>query len=258
MLEGITKGKIKKPYLVLIYGPDGVGKSTFGSEAPNSIFIGAESGSDALDVARFNGIDSWISFRSKIESLKKENHDFKSGVIDTLDWAEPMLHRYLCEKFKVAAVEDAAGGYGKWVGVMLKEWKSLMVDLTYLRDVKKMNIIILAHSHVKAFNDPNTALPYDRYMLKLNEKAAALWREYVDCVLFANYDIVAFKSETNKKKMKAQDGPRKLFSVRTASYDAKNRLGLPSELPLSYLAFAKAADTGQPDSIENILLRLTN
>jgi hypothetical protein len=251
-LEGVVKGKIKKPHLVLIYGPDGVGKSTFGAEAPNPIFLGPESGSNSLDVSRFTAIDSWTKIKSKLNDLIHQPHDFKTVVLDSIDWAEPLLWRDLCARYKVDAVEDVAGGYGKWVAIANAEWKLLMNDLSALRE-KGINIIAIAHAHVKPFNDPNTPLPYDRYQLKLNDKAAAIWREYVDCVLFANFAVATHLVNKTDKKMKAYDGgTRKIFTVRTASYDAKNRLGLPPELPLSYSEFAKSADLGQPEKLDVI------
>jgi DNA polymerase III delta prime subunit len=251
-LEGVVKGKIKKPHLVLIYGPDGVGKSTFGAEAPNPIFLGPESGSNSLDVSRFTAIDSWTKIKSKLNDLIHQPHDFKTVVLDSIDWAEPLLWRDLCARYKVDAVEDVAGGYGKWVAIANAEWKLLMNDLSALRE-KGINIIAIAHAHVKPFNDPNTPLPYDRYQLKLNDKAAAIWREYVDCVLFANFAVATHLVNKTDKKKKANDGgTRKIFTVRTASYDAKNRLGLPPELPLSYSEFAKSADLGQPEKLDVI------
>ena len=38
----ITRGKIKSAQKVVIYGPEGIGKSTFASQFPNPLFIDTE------------------------------------------------------------------------------------------------------------------------------------------------------------------------------------------------------------------------
>lgn len=128
-----------------------------------------------------------------------------------------------------------------------------MEALSRLRNERKMNIILIAHSQIKAFNDPSIATPYDRYQLKLNEKAAALWREFVDFVGFATYEVFVKKNEVADKKAKAfGDGKRVLYTERRPSFDAKNRLGLPFELPLSFSEFMKAVDLGEPEPLEEL------
>lgn len=256
-LKNIVKGKIKKPFLVLLYGPDGVGKSTFGSEAPAPIFDGPESGTNNLDIARFTDSSSWAKIRSNVWSLIKEDHEFKTYVLDSLDWAEPLLWQALCEKYHADSIDEVAGGYGKGYGLANQEWKSYMQDLNKLRD-RGMNVILIAHSQVKTFNDPAHPLPYDRYQLKLNDKASALFREFVDSVLFVNYDVTTFKLNKSDKKAKTQDsGARKIYTTRSASFDAKNRLGLPSEMPLSFSEFATRAGIGEPKSAKEILFELS-
>lgn len=251
-LTGISKGIIKKPYLLLIYGPDGVGKSTFGSEAPEPIFVGPESGSNNLDVARFSGVDSWPEVRRRTQELLTAKHSFKTVVFDSLDWMEPLLWKTVGKPGET--IEDALGGYGRGFTRANEIWKDFMGDISKLRDQRGMNIIVIAHSMVKTFNDPSQPLPYDRYMLKLNEKASAIWREFVDCVLFVNYQTTVFKANKNDKAAKATDGgARLIYTTRSPAYDSKNRLGLPGELPLSFEAFDRAAERGQPDSVENLL-----
>ena len=44
MLESIQSGRESKPPRIMIYGSEGVGKSTFGASAPNAIFVQTEDG----------------------------------------------------------------------------------------------------------------------------------------------------------------------------------------------------------------------
>ena len=102
-----------------------------------------------------------------------------------------------------------------------------------------MNVIILAHAQVKTFQDPTQNAAYDRYQLKLQDKASALIREAVDCVLFANFEVYT-KLDANKKTKAFGDGTRKMYTERRPGFDAKNRDNLPFELPLSYVDFSNA------------------
>lgn len=253
-LTGVSSGKIRKPALVLIYGPDGVGKSSFGAEAPSPIFIGPEDGSSELDVHRFDGVKTFSDVRSKINQLRTDEHSYQTAVIDSIDWLEPLVWREVCamDPNGPAVIEDAFGGYGKGFTRANQMWKDFMGELKALREEKKMNIIIIAHSQVKTFQDPSQQHPYDRYMLKLNEKAAALWREFVDCVLFANFEVLVKKEKNDRKAKTYGEDVRIMYTHRRPSFDAKNRYNLPFELSLGWSHFeeARGADvTGSTDEL---------
>lgn len=137
-----------------------------------------------------------------------------------------------------------------------------MAGLEVLREKRNMNVIVIAHSQVKAFNDPTQLVPYDRYILKLNEKAAALWREFTDGVYFLNYDVSVKKDSGGAKKGKAFGEGTILYTKRNVAYDAKNRFGLPEEIPMTlgsqWSALQEAMNgTPDPDSIEGVLAELT-
>lgn len=256
---GISRGKILRPALVLVYGPDGVGKSTFAAEAPDAIFLGPEDGSSNLDVARFNDVRTFQDVKNNVRRLINEDLGFKSLAIDSLDWLEPLVWAETCirqsaaDRKSYSHIEEVGGGFQKGYIYALNVWKELMDELSLLRDKRKMNIILIAHSLVKAFNDPSQPVPYDRYQLKLHDKAAALWREYVDCVLFANFEVFTKKANERDKKAKAYgDDKRIMYTQRRPSFDAKNRYGLPFELPLGWGFFDQARRSGQPDSLEQV------
>ena len=48
----ITRGIIKRPQKVVLYGPEGIGKSTFASHFPAPLFLDVEGSTAQLDVAR--------------------------------------------------------------------------------------------------------------------------------------------------------------------------------------------------------------
>ena len=248
MLEKITRGVIKKPQLILIYSPDGVGKSTFGAQAPNPIFLGPEEGTNHLDVARFPSPKNWSEVLGAVDELIKEKHDFKTLVIDSADWIEPLLFQEICTRYGAKSIELAAGGYGKGYSESVTEWQKLAKSLARLRDERSMNIIIIAHSEINKFNDPSTQTEYDRFSLKLYKKASAFLREFVDCVFFANFEVYATKDGDKQKHF--GDGARVIYTERRPGFDAKNRMGLPFQIPLSWDDFIAAIpDKKAPDAI---------
>ncbi len=262
MLQGVSKGKIKKPVFILLYARDGIGKSTFGSEAPNPIFLGPEDGTSHLDVARFEQIRTFTDVKNAASKVLKEKHHYETLVIDSLDHIEPILFKETIDlqrpknSDETWTIEDTYGSFGKWVNGISGEWFSLIDILKDIRNIRKMNVIVLAHAQVKSINEPTQPMPYDRYALKLhNEKHSALWRESVECVLFVNYETIVKKGKNESKAKAYGEGRRVMYTEPKPQYDAKNRYGLPPELPFdlgsSWSTFYAAYQAGQPDVIDS-------
>jgi hypothetical protein len=252
-LSNVTKGKRKQPHRVLVYGPEGIGKSTFGSGAPNPIFLPVEDGTNHLDVARFPKPETWSHVLGAVRVLIESEHEYKTLVIDTLDAAEPLLWQYMVTR---DTTKDSSGkpkltdiesyGYGKGYTKALDDWRILLKMLETLGERRGMHVIFLAHSWIKSFKNPQGE-DYDRYELKLNAKASGLLKEWSDCVFFANYETYAKKDD--KKRVRGVDtGARLIFTERRAAYDAKNRFGLSNELALSWADF-DAASQQDPDPV---------
>ena len=53
MLDSIQSGKENRPPRIMIYGAEGVGKSTFAASAPNPVFIQTEDGLGEIDCCKF-------------------------------------------------------------------------------------------------------------------------------------------------------------------------------------------------------------
>lgn len=245
-LDKLVKGKQEQPRRVLLYGPEGIGKTTFGANAPSPIVLGAEDGTSQLDVTRFPKPEGWQDVLDAIRTLTTEKHEFKTLVVDTLDAIEPMLWSYLVARDHTAKnqlkdIEDY--GYGKGYAKALDEWRVFLANLERLRAAKGMHIIFLAHSLIKPFKNPEGD-DFDRYEMKLHTKAGGLLKEWCDAVLFANYETYAHKDEKTKRVRGVSTGARMVFTQRTAAYDAKNRYSLPEALPLSWSDFDAAATAG--------------
>jgi hypothetical protein len=238
LLKQVIKGKIESPFLVLVFGNAGVGKSTFGASAPNPIFVGPEQGTNNLDISRFPTPKNFGDVTQALNELATEPHDFKTVVIDSLDWLELLAHQKIMADYRVKSIELAAGGYGKGYTEARNLFSGLIEQLNTLRNKRGMNIVLIAHSQIIKFEDPQSQTAYDRFTIKLHKASSALFQEYVDAILFCTYKKYTAKDGENVRTF--SDGARVMFTSWAAGHDAKNRYGLPEELPLSWSAFIDA------------------
>lgn len=249
-LASITKGRVSRPLRVLLYGVPGVGKTTFAAAAPSPIFLGAEDGSDQHDVARFPVPENWRDVRAAAQMLATEEHPYRTLVIDTLDSLEPLCWAEVVRRdSKASSIEDVGGGYGKGYVAAVDEWRGLVSDLERLRD-KGIGVVALAHSVVRTFKNPSGP-DYDRFVLKLHDKAAGLFVEHADAVLFAQFEEVV-SAERGKRAKGLHTGARVIRTVRSAAWEAKNRHDLPDPLPLDYVGFAEAVTSHRPAAAGDI------
>lgn len=252
-LAAVTRGRVEKPLRVLLYGTEGIGKSTFGAMAPAPIFLASEDGTSQLDVARFPEPEHWQDVLDAVEQLMTEAHDFQTLVVDTLDWLEPLCWAQVVTNAhspKIRSIEDF--GFQKGYVAAIDVWRTFVSSLERLRAARRMHVILLAHSHVKPFKNPEDD-DYDRYEMKLHHKAGSFLREWADCVLFARYETFTTKDERTKRVRGVSSGARVIHTQRTAAWDAKNRHDLPETLPLDWTAFAQAIAERKP--LEPSLLR---
>lgn len=226
------ENRTHKPPRILIYGPQGVGKSTFGSLAPSPVFIQTEDGLDAIDAPAFPLAESFTQVLQFLGELATETHDFKTLVVDSTDWLERLIHAQLCSERNVKNLEDIP--YGKGYVMAIDLWRQYVDCLNYLRDKKEMMIIQIAHSEIKRFENPETDA-YDRYSIKMHKLASALLLEHSDIVLFANHVVGTKKTQQgfNERIRAVGSGDRVLCTEERPAFVAKNRFGLPQEIPFN-------------------------
>jgi hypothetical protein len=251
-LNLVTRGRLKVPKFIILYGVEGVGKTTFASKFPAPMFTGPETSSGFDNVARMPRPKDWPEFLEQLRDLLDPAYTEKTLVIDSLDWLEHMLFDYMKKAEKAKAVEDCGGGFGKWVGVAQRHWLDFLACVDALKHQKKMDVVAIAHYQIKVFNDPLTTLPYDRYMMKLNDKCAAILREAADCVLFANFKNYSTSTDARAKKGRGvSDGARVVYTERRASHDAKNRFSLPEEMTFDFNTIMEKLDASNEDKLKD-------
>ncbi len=256
-LQTITRGKLEKPPRVLLYGVEKIGKSTFAAGAPSPVFICAEDGTSELDVSRFREPTNWTEVRYTLDTLKRDKHEHKTVVLDTLDWLEPLCWREVCRRGSVASIEEFGGGYGKGYLEALSLWRDFLSDLDELRAARGMTVVLLAHSWIKSFKNPEGD-DFDRYEMKLHAKTGALIKEWSDAVLFATYETFTKKGKGDSKVKGVSNGARIVHTQRMAAWDAGNRYDLPEALPLDWEAFADGMKARAPEAPADLKERIGN
>lgn len=242
-LATITRGVQAQPLRVVIYGPGGIGKSTFGAQAPSPVFLGAEDGSALLDVARFPQPETWADALDAIRTLTTEAHDFGTLVIDSADWLEPLCWSHVCAVGRKPDIE--AFGYGKGYTAALEEWRRFLAAIESLRKAKRMHVIVIAHSVVAPYKNPEGD-DYDRFALKLHKGAAGLLTEWCDELAYAGFRTHSTKVDPKApgNRGRGYGSERVLCTERRAAFDAKSRHGLPPEMALSWDEFFAGTQRG--------------
>jgi hypothetical protein len=236
-LSSIQKSSGIKAPRVLIYGSHGLGKTTFGASAPNPIFILTEDGLGSIKSEHFPLATSFSDVLDAISALYSEDHNFKTVVLDSLDWLDNLIWTDINEKH-----DEKALAYGKGAMIAADYWRNVLEGLSSLRDHKDMAVILIAHSEIKRFDSPEVE-PFDRYQPKLQARSSALVQEWCDAVLFANFKTIVKKDDVGFNKTVSRGittGERLIYTTEKPAYLAKNRFGLPDSLPLTWNAFAEA------------------
>jgi hypothetical protein len=232
------------PLRHVIYGAEGVGKSSLAADAPTSLFFDVEDGSAHLNVARYLFRDGpgghvpscYADVLAALDDLIANESPYQTLVIDTADRLEALLWRHMIDRdsprSKIPLTSIESYGYGKGFQLALDEWRALALKLDRLRSLRGMSVVLLAHAQIRTFKNP-LGDDYDRYQFRVNDKAAGFLREWADVVGFARFEEGA-AALNGERARGVSTGRRVLMLERTAAWDAKVRgLALPPEVEIA-------------------------
>lgn len=223
----VSGGARVRPQRLLLYGPEGIGKSTLASQMPDPVFIDTEDGTDHLEVMRIERPTSWDMLLNEVAFLSENPCGASTVVLDTADAAERLCQQKVCDTYKKGRIEDF--GYGKGYTYARDEFSELLDSLDRCI-ARGLNVVLVAHSTMRKFERPDESGAYDRFELKLDKRVSALVKEWADAVLFVDWET--FVSLDDSGKAKASGGRRIIRTDHSPVWDAKNRWGLPSTLAL--------------------------
>ena len=245
MIE-IKEGVVSVPVKAVIYGAEGIGKSTLASQMPNAVFFDLEGGTNRLNCKRisqrFDSFDEFLKALADVAGM-----DFQTVVIDTVDALELLIVKSVCKKYGKDGIESF--GYGKGYTYVGEEMKRFLEACDAVIAMGK-NVTLLAHAKITKFEQPDEMGAYDRWSMKLTKMSAPLVKEWADLLLFCNYKTTVVSTSDNKKKV--MGGERVMYSTHHSCWDAKNRFSLKDELPLSYESISDLykAEHKKPDMLD--------
>ena len=257
MALNITRGRIIRALKVVLYGPEGIGKTSLAACFPGVVFIDTEGSTKSFDVARLPAPTSWEMLKAEVQEVLSHADEVGTLCIDTADWAERLCSQAICEKGKKGGIEDF--GYGKGYVYMAEEF-GRMLDLCSQLTDRGVNVVFTAHTQQRRVELPDQMDTYDKYELKCSKQISPMLKEWADMVLFCNFKTFVVQSDS--KRGKAQGGERKMYAAHRPAFDAKNRFGLPDEMPMDFGQIAhlfpsrqtppdSAAPVGRPEDSSN-------
>lgn len=229
-----------RPPAIVVYGEPGIGKSTFASTANAPIMLDLEKGAAYLNVPKVMP-DTLADVNGWLDTLLTGKHDYKTIVIDTLDWLEALIHKQVCKDTGAKDILDKRNdgtAYGRGHVQALNMFIAVREKLNRIRDERGLAIVILAHTLKKRIDDPIDG-SYDKHVLKVHEKIGAAAVEWADAVLMAKKQLV----QTSDGKL--AEGSAVLVTSGTLGATAKNRLNLPPIIPFTWDGFISSINTNQ-------------
>jgi AAA domain len=231
----LKRVKSADPPRILLYGPEKAGKTTLANEFPAPVFLQTEEGTGMLELDTFGKLQSYQDVMDAVASLYQEEHQFKTVVVDSITALQTLIYAEVCARGdekgnEKKRIEDF--GYGKGYVYALSVWQEFMEGIMALRRDRGMTVILIAHSKIERFDDPET-VSYSRYDIDLHEKARDFLKREVDLVVLLKPDVTIKTEEQGFSKTRARaDGGRSVW-MHTSSrpaFAAGNRYDLPERI----------------------------
>lgn len=239
MLSRVKRGIVARPQRVVLYGVESVGKTTLAAKAPNPIILDVEGGSSHLDVPRLD-VSAWADLEAVVKELAAGGHDFRTVVVDSMDWAEKLAVEDMLARDKKGSLEDY--GYGKGYTMAAERMARFLASMDRLIEAG-MNVCLIAHAKVVRHEPPDGLQAYDRFELKMTRQTSPLVKEWSDSLLFANFRTRVIESGSGKAKG-IGGKERIILTQRSAAHDAKCRVpGVPEEIPMTWEAVSAVFGT---------------
>lgn len=230
----IRKGLKPRPVKLVIYGPEGIGKSTLAAQCPDALFIDLEGGTSTMDVMRVDPAPAtWRELIDIINEVACTPGACKTLVVDSADWAEMICVKAVIEqsgKAEIKGIEDF--GYGKGYTYVMEKYQELMRALDGCI-VAGINVVVTAHAAMKKIELPEERGQFDHWGMKLSKQTGPLLKEWADALLFCTYQTDVMTDDKTKRNY-ATGGKRVIHTAHNPVWDAKNRFGFPETMDMSY------------------------
>ncbi len=232
MLDSVTRDAPNLPSRVVLYAPEKHGKTSFGCHAPEPIFLMTKGETGLLSliesgqvppVAHFpNDFTEWGQLVGAVQALIREQHNYRTLVLDTGNGAELLLMAAVCNDAPFGGNWNEFNSYGRGIAACTPVWGSFLADLDTLRIKRGMAILFLHHAKVKTFSDPS-GKDFDQWRPEAQDKLWGLTHKWADVIAFYGNRVKVYQD-------KAQGEQRFLRCNPSAAIVAGNRYGMPDEI----------------------------
>jgi hypothetical protein len=241
-LADVKKTRRTLPPRTVIYGPHKVGKSTFAAGSPSPVFVQTEDGLDSIDTSAFPLAHSWADVLDSVKALYSDDHDYKTIILDSGDWAEKLCRAAVAKEHGFDGIEGI--GYGKGYTYTAEKFAELLHGLNTIRLQRDIGIVIICHSEIKKYDDP-LGESYDRHQIKMHKDLSKMVQEWADVIGFAQIEKITKgekKGFTGEKFRAIGTGRHVLSLGNNPAFDAGNRYGLPQSISLDWAEYAAAIE----------------
>jgi hypothetical protein len=233
-LSTIEKPK-NRPVIVTLLGDSGLGKTSTACTFPNPIVIRAEDGLQAVpEESRPDAFpvlssadDLWV----QLSSLIKEDHDYKTVIIDSVTALERLFIQSVVDSDpkKPKSINQALGGYGAGLQAVATLHHRVRKACGLLNNRRGMHVVFIAHADTETIELPDQD-PYTRYSLRLGKKSVAPYVDDSDVVGFIK--LTTYTTGDGERKKAISDGSRQIVCYATAANVSKNRFGINEDIDL--------------------------
>jgi len=221
---------------MVVYGPSGVGKTSFCANFPKVGVIHDPQEGGILSLLQFKQcpepvfhkeMDNFEKTLLFLEKVATDTLGIRTLVADSATGFEKLCFQYHCrEHFDNDWSKEGFYSYQQGPKNAAKtDWPMLVDALDNVRRAG-INVIIIAHSQVKNFQNP-VGPDYDKYTPYLDKESWQVLHRWAQAVLFYNYYVDIEKKKGGiKPKVKEETECRQIYTQHSAAFDAKNWYGL--------------------------------
>jgi hypothetical protein len=230
LLQGVIHRPSPSAPKGIVYGPAGVGKTTFGASAEDSIIIDCENGAGAVQCNRTPYLSTWSEINQWLSAIEQDDHAYRVIAIDSLDWLLRRIEEHVSGSIgKIeSTLNRSHGGYGNGKQVMKNHVYQLLLPLLDRIINRGIAVLLLAHAKRTEITDVD-GVTTEKTTAEVPDGYLNVFVEWSDFVCLARYD---------------DEGGRVMVTGETPRALAKNRYGMPQIIPFDWPSFTAAIADG--------------